>query len=156
MTKQKSITEITFKALLGAWATLVFGTSMLIYFFSSVPHKFYHQNPVVNILRNIWEIADEMGPAVKISIIIVFGILVLLFKSTISKNQIFFYLGSTIVAIISVSLVLALLPSDLSRGYGIGLTGARFDIKMIPIYLLGAVWGGAVFAYIYTELSISK
>ena len=153
MTGRKDTIAITLKALLAGWVTIVFGTSTLIYFFTSLEHEIYHSNLLLNILRNIWEIADEMGPAVKLSIVIVLGILVHLFRNTISKSRIYFYLSSIAFAIISVLSVLALLPVNLSRGYGIGLTGTRFDTEMMPVYLIGAILGGIVLAYVYIKLS---
>ncbi|MCJ8211982.1 hypothetical protein MUY27_19850 [Mucilaginibacter sp. RS28] len=153
MTKSESTLSITLKSLLGGWVALVFGTSTLVYFFSPIPHRSFHQNPVINGLRNIWEIADDMGPVVKLSIIAVFAVLYILSRSIIKKSRLSFYTGSIIIAVIAVLLVLALLPADLSRGYGIRLTGARFDLSMLPIYLSGAVLGGVVFSYIYFKLS---
>ncbi len=40
---------------------------------------------------------------------------------------------------------LALIPKSLSRGFGVGLTGARFAGATLPIYLCGGALGGVVF-----------
>jgi hypothetical protein len=68
----------------------------------------------------------------------------------ILKNH-FFYLTSIFSALIAVVLVLAFLPENISRGYGIGLTGFRFETKMLPIYLVGAVFGGIIYSLLYKQ-----
>ncbi|GAB2787396.1 hypothetical protein GCM10027275_35150 [Rhabdobacter roseus] len=142
--------------MLAGWIVIVFGTSLLIFFFSPLTYETYHSNPILNALRTVWEIADEMGPAVKLSLVLLFGTFVFLFKERIRQDRVLFYASSIGFALLSMLLVLALLPADLSRGYGVGLTGRRFDGKMMPIYATGAFLGGAAFAYMYRRLSASK
>jgi hypothetical protein len=48
-------------------------------------------------------------------------------------------------------LTLGLLPESLSRGFGIGLTDARFDPSVLPIYLAGGALGGIAFTISVTR-----
>ncbi|WP_100335868.1 hypothetical protein [Hymenobacter chitinivorans] len=141
------------KALLAGWVVMVFGTSILIFLFAPLEQDRYSSNWLVNSFRTIWEIGDAMGPAVKISYIVLFGLLIFASKSVINRNRRTSYALSIIFAVVSATLVLAFLPADFSRGYGIGLTGARFDTRMLPIYMAGAVLSGVAFSYAVNRLS---
>jgi len=132
---------------------MIFGTSIFIFLLAPIEHKIYNSNLIINSLRTIWEIGDEMGLAVKISLIIIFGLLVFAFKGILGMNRMTSYALSVIFAIISTTLVLAFLPTDFSRGYGIGLTGTRFDLRMVHIYIMGALLGGITFSYSFNKLS---
>lgn len=48
-------------------------------------------------------------------------------------------------------LALGVVPEALSRGYGIGLTGARFDPSVLPIYSIGGALGGVAFTVSVTR-----
>jgi hypothetical protein len=48
-------------------------------------------------------------------------------------------------------LTVGLVPEFLSRGFGIGLTGARFDPSVLPIYLVGGALGGIAFTISVTR-----
>lgn len=124
---------------------LIFSTSILIYFFADLQHQEYSKNELINSLRVIWEIADEIGPAVKIALIILFGSLIFIFRNHY-KGRNKSYVKSILFALISVMLVLLLLPADYSRGYGIGLTGERLDPDVLPLYLIGAVACGITYS----------
>lgn len=47
------------------------------------------------------------------------------------------------ISVAAMILDLSLLPAALSRSFGIGLTGARFDPAILPYYLGGAAIAGA-------------
>lgn len=138
------------KSLLFSWVAIVFGTSMLIAAFAPIPIKQYQAQPVLNYLQQCWEIADEMGPVVKLSIIALFSVLIYLFKNyTLRHHNLLAYVTAVVIAISTILIVLAFLPASYSRGYGIGLTGTRFDMAMLPYYLSGALLGGIVFPFSY-------
>ncbi len=150
-TKEKGI---VLKSLLAAWITVVFGTSILLAAFTTVDSSTYHPNAFLNFLRQVWEIADEMGPAVKISLILMFTLLTYCIKSlNLHKSKALAYLINMSLACVAVALVLAFLPAGYSRGFGIGLTGIRFDKSVLPYYLMGALLEGFVFTYVYHRLS---
>lgn len=142
----------TLRALLAGWVVLIFGTSTLLYFLAPLPHPAYHAQPALNTLRGIWKVADAMGPAVKLSLVGVFGALLFAFRPMLRKTPGWLYGGSIVAAGTAVLLVLAALPTSLSRGYGIGLTGQRFDASLLPLYLAGAALGGAAFAFTLRRL----
>jgi hypothetical protein len=109
----------------------------------------------VNTLRNIWEVANEIGLLVKLSIVIIFGLLVISLRKLENSTSIF-YLANIALAIIAILVVITLMPSGYSRGYSIGLKGKRFDMQMLPIYLSGAILGGAAYSFVYKLLSTVK
>ncbi len=110
----------------------------------------------MNTLRNIWEVANEIGSLVKLSIVIIFGLLVISLRKVEKSTSIFFYLANNVLAIIAVLVVFTLIPSGYSRGYGIGLIGKRFDMQLLPIYLCGAIFGGARYSFVYKQLQQKK
>lgn len=155
MKRTTSNTGQILKALLASWVTIVFGTSMLIVAFAPIQQQTHTSNQIINFLLQTWAVADEMGPAVKISIILLFAICIFTYRKFSAKNN--FILSSIISAFfatVSVLLVLAFLPAEYSRGFGIGLTGTRFDEQVIVFYLIGAVAGGLAFSY--TDYRLSK
>lgn len=145
--------SVTLKSLLAAWVTLIFGTSLLLFLFAPVNFKVYNSNYLANLLTSVWEIGDAMGPAVKLSLIALFGTLVFTFQKNGTGEPTYLYLKSIVFALVATLLVLAFLPADYSRGFGIGLTGSRFDGQVLAIYLIGSVLGGAVYAFTFRKLS---
>ncbi|MCB2376814.1 hypothetical protein LGH70_04435 [Hymenobacter sp. BT635] len=140
-------------ALLVSWVTMVFGTGFLIFVFAPIKLVKYNSNFIANALRSTWEIGDAMGPAVKISYILLLGLLLLAFKGVVNKTRTFSYLLPIVFAVLSATLVLAFLPAEFSRGYGIGLTGVRFDIGVLPIYFMGAILSGLAFGIVFNGLA---
>jgi hypothetical protein len=139
----------TLKALLAAWVTLIFATAILLVLFGPNSGKNYADNQLLNFLRSTWETGDEMGPAVKLSLIALFSLLVVIFPGRGTRQPVYAYLKNILFAVLAVVLVLGFLPAAYSRGYGIGLTGLRFDTGIIHLYLIGAVMGGIVFTWVY-------
>jgi hypothetical protein len=142
----KSI-QVKLKSLLAAWITIIFGTSALFALTSPINFKTYSDNAFLNFFISTWEIADEIGPIVKISIIIIFAILVSISANFIKHKKNIVYLVNAVLGILSIVIVLGFLPKDYSRGFGIGLTGIRFDNQTLPIYLIGSILGGLVYSY---------
>jgi hypothetical protein len=105
----------------------------------------------MNTLRNIWEVANEIGLLLKLLIVIIFGLLVNSLRKVENSTSIVFYLANKALAIIAVLVVITLVPSGYSRGYGIGLIGKR-DMQRLPIYLCGAIFGGARYSFVYKRL----
>jgi hypothetical protein len=147
MTPQPDPTRLKLKALLVAWAMLVFGTSALLVLASPLHFKAYSPNVLANFFRTTWEVADEVGPFVKISLIVVFTLLVFTSEKFIRPRLVDTYGVSALLAVLATIAVLSALPETYSRGFGIGLTGSRFDERTIAIYLLGAVLGGVSYQY---------
>lgn len=93
-----------------------------------------------------WIVADEVGPFAKLSTgALLLTALLLIVRSRASRMPGLFLAGLT-SGFLSVLIPVALLPARFSRGFGIGLTGERFDPVTLPIYLLGGAAAGLVFA----------
>jgi hypothetical protein len=119
-------------ALLLAWVVQIFGTSALVAIF-------LHSEATVPA---IWAVADDVAPFAKISFILFLALLVTPLRHhdlAAWPSQLAWWTMASVTALL---LVLALLPAYLSRGFGIGLTGARFDPAVLPVYLSGAILGG--------------
>jgi hypothetical protein len=147
MSQEKEAIGIKLKALLAAWITIIFGTSALIYLVSPLNIKLYSENQVLNFFYATWEIADEVGPAVKLSLIALFTLLVSITEGLIKRRGKIMYWINAGLGVLATVAVLGLLPENYSRGFGIGLTGNRFDRQTILIYFIGSVLGGLVYTY---------
>ena len=104
-----------------------------------------------NLPATTWEVADEVGPAAKLLMIALFAALVLLGERLGPGTTWKRYALNIALGIGAMLLVLGLLPEALSRGFGIGLTGARFDPSILSIYLVGGVLGGLAFTVSVTK-----
>lgn len=96
-----------------------------------------------NLFGDVFAIADEVSPAAKISFAILFGGLLLAvrrFRGTPAT------LVDMMLGMAAMFLVIALLPAAWSRGFGIGLSGTRFDLLPTAIYLVGGVLSGLAFS----------
>lgn len=147
MSRENGPISVQLKALLAAWVTMIFGTSALLFLVSSLNFKIYSSNKLLNFFNTTWEIADEVGPVVKISIIVVFALLVTAREKFTRHPTTNAYWINALLAVIANVVVLGFLPQAYSRGFGIGLSGTRFDRQTLYIYLVGAVLGGLVYTY---------
>lgn len=96
-----------------------------------------------NALSAIWALGDDIFPTAKLAC----GALLLAFllasrRLNLRNNAIRALLGA-IGGIAVMVIVLALIPVDHARGFGIGLTGERFDSSMTPLYLAAGAIAGA-------------
>lgn len=148
--------RIQFQALLYAWVTMVFGTSALMALVRPLAFAVYSPNRLLNFLQSTWAIADEVGPLVKIAIIVVFAALVWAGSRVAGPRTWAAYPVNVLAGISAHAIVLGLLPQAYSRGFGIGLTGTRFDERIIGFYLVGAVLGGLLYTYLLRRLSRKK
>lgn len=90
-------------------------------------------------------VADEVAPAAKIMFAILFALMLLLARR-VALSSLLCVMLDMFIACLSTVLVLAFLPADWSRGFGIGLTGARFAFEPLLIYLGGAMLAGFSFS----------
>ncbi|WP_080238968.1 hypothetical protein [Spirosoma rigui] len=147
MNPQKDATGTRLKSLLAAWITMIFGTSALLYLASPINFRTYSENQLLNFFYSTWEIADEVGPVVKLSIIALFALLVSIADRLVSHKTWIRYGVSAGLAVLTTVVVLGFLPENYSRGFGIGLTGSRFDHQTLRVYLIGSILGGLVYTY---------
>ena len=102
------------------------------------------------MVRGTWPVADLVSPAAKLTIggALLVGF-ILIAQGRVSRTVAIFL--SIAVAFIAVLATLALLPETLSRGFGVGLTGQRFDASLLPAYLAAAALGGSFFGWVLTR-----
>jgi hypothetical protein len=96
----------------------------------------------------MWRVADEMAPAAKLLLVALFAALVWLgerWRRTDGARHTAptwsVYAMNIVLGIAAMALTLALVPADFSRGFGVGLTGARFDPIVLPLYVASGALG---------------
>jgi hypothetical protein len=129
-------------ALLAAWVAMVFGTSLLMAAFGPLGPG---PASVQELARAVWKGADDMGPGVKLLLIVFFGVQMLGGKRRDPPRPEHGIVLEALLGAFAMLMTLALIPEPYSRGFGVGLTGARFDGATLPIYLCGGALGGVVF-----------
>jgi hypothetical protein len=134
-------------ALLAAWVTLVFGTSAVIALLGLSPRA---NRGGTGFPGSAWEVADEMGPAAKLLLIAVFAAAVTLGTRLGGRSIGRLYAANAVLGAGAMVLTLLILPRPLSRGFGVGLTGARLDPAVLPVYVAGAVLAALVFTRLIT------
>lgn len=132
-------------AWLFAWVAAVFVPSVLIAYAGLSPFVAATGTGVSRLPAASWQVADDVGPVVKLTI----GALLLL--GLVATRRLtrtrpgWRYPAAIGVGLAATTITAAFVPSGLSRGFGIGLTGARFDAAVTPLYLLGGLLAGIVF-----------
>lgn len=126
-------------AWLFGWVTAVFLPSLLIAL---------ARHGLADLPATTWKTADDMGPFAKLML---GGLLLLGFFLATRLKTGPLALRAALAGLAAMALTLALLPAAWSRGFGIGLTGARFDPQLLPWYAVGALASGIVFALALTR-----
>ncbi|WP_168727428.1 MULTISPECIES: hypothetical protein [Sphingomonas] len=121
-----------------AWATAVYLPSLLIALLSLSPLP-----SVGNLFLDVFEVADEVSPAAKLSYGLLFGGLLMSARAGGAGRGVSI---NVLVGVISIALVVSLLPEYWSRGFGVGLNGVRFDPLPTTTYLVGGIASGIVFS----------
>jgi hypothetical protein len=121
-------------AWLFGWATAVFLPGLLIAL---------ERHGLDRLPATIWKMGDDIGPAAKL---LLGALLILCFWLAVRLRGGPLMLRAALGGLVAMGLTLALIPASLSRGFGIGLTGARFDPAVLPCYAIGAAVAGLVFA----------
>lgn len=138
----RSLDPGTTKCLFVAW---VFGWVTAIYV-PSFAIAVLSLSPLVkggNLFADSFAVADEVAPAAKILFAILFASS-LITPRIRGANQ--HWLIDAALGMASMLLVVALLPADWSRGFGIGLNGTRFELLPTAIYVCGGLLSGIVFS----------
>ncbi|MES2444737.1 MAG: hypothetical protein V4574_18090 [Pseudomonadota bacterium] len=129
------------------WAVAVFLPSALIAHAGLSPPALAIGTGFDRILATTWKVADDVGPAAKL---LLGALLALLFlassRLTVERTAVRYVLNATL-GVAAMAVTLALIPAAFSRGFGIGLTGARFDWASFPQYALGGLAAGIVFTF---------
>lgn len=134
-----------FTAWIIGWATAVFATSALIAMFGPPHLHGAGADGAANLLAVTWRLADDMSPLAKLLFGGLFaGLCWAVSRLAITRGPVHLTLYA-MAGIAAMVIDLLLIPERFSRGFGIGLTGARLDMAVLPFYLLGAVLAGVVF-----------
>jgi hypothetical protein len=119
-------------ALLAAWVVQIFGTSALLAGM---------QEGGLSSPSAVWIIADAVGPLAKIGYVAVLALLLAPWRRRhlAAVPTVCIWALASVAALLG---VLALLPAEFSRGFGIGYDGARFSPATLPAYVAAAALAG--------------
>ncbi len=123
----------------------MFASSALIALSGSSSSHGIAVNGVSGLPAATWRIADEMSPLAKLLFGGLFAGLCWLVSHLRSTGGVLMSVLFAAAGIAAMLLDLLLIPERFSRGFGIGLTGARFDAEVLPLYLLGGLLAGLAF-----------
>lgn len=135
-------------ALLAAWVSMVFGSSAPIAWFGFSRSAGTRASGLAHLPVATWEVSDAVGPAAKLLLIGVFAALVLSGERLSTGRPGYTYVRNAALGVTAMLLTLGVVPESLSRGFGVGLTGERYDFAVVPVYVLGGMLGG--FAYTFS------
>jgi hypothetical protein len=100
-------------------------------------------------------VADQVAPAAKILFAVLFAAMLSVARRVTLRRSLGIALDMALSCVAMLA-VLALLPAAWSRGFGIGLTGARFTAAPLLIYLAGALLAGLGFSLSETSCLASR
>lgn len=135
-----------FPAWLFGWVVAIFLPSAIIAYLGLSPAAAQIGVGFDSIFATTWRVGDDVGPFAKLS----FGALLLvsffvLYRAHLRGAAL---LGASVVCgIVAMLAALAVLPTEVSRGFGIGLSGVRFEPALTAIYVLGGGLAGAAFTF---------
>jgi hypothetical protein len=135
-----------FPAWLFAWVVAIFLPSAIIAYLGLSPAAAEIGVGFDNIFATTWKVGDDVGPFAKLS----FGALSLAQFFAVQRmrlERIALVVVSVVAGAFAMTLALALLPAEYSRGFGVGLSGERFQPTLTAIYALGGALAGAMFAF---------
>lgn len=124
-----------FVAWIFGWVTAIYVPSLVIAAASLSPLA-----TTSNFFGYVFAVADQVAPAAKLSFAALFAGFALAARR-LGKARASVDAASGMAAMM---LVVALLPEDWSRGFGIGLAGTRFAVLPTATYLGGGLLAGIV------------
>ncbi len=151
----KGFRTVTLKCFFGAW---IFGWVTAI-FVPSALIALAELSPLAagkGILSGTLAVADEVAPAAKLGFGTLTAAFMLIVRWLLPVRGVSAVAIDMLLAVIVMLLILALLPEQWSRGFGIGLMGARFSPGATLIYLAGALLSGLVFSLSEARCSAPK
>ena len=131
-----------FAAWIFAWVTAIYLPSALIATTGLSPLAEGR-----GLLAGTFAVADEVSPAAKIGFALLFVGLAFAARRLAAPRAAAAVALDMLAGALAILAMLALLPADWSRGFGIGLSGSRFAPVPTAIYLTSALLSGLVFAF---------
>lgn len=135
-----------FPAWLFGWVVAIFLPSAIIAYLGLSPAAAAIGVGFDDLFATTWKVGDDVGPFAKLS----FGAVLLASFYTLHRARLrgAALLGAAVVCgVVAMLAALALLPAEYSRGFGVGLSGARFEPTLTAIYALGGALAGVTFAF---------
>lgn len=126
-----------FVALIAGWVVAIFLPSAMIAAAGLSPLAAGR-----NLAAATFEVADEVAPAAKIGFALLFAGLLCVRRRWTRVPAL---PADILIGCLAIATVAALLPSDWSRGFGVGLSASRFDPALTAVYLVGGALAGAAF-----------
>ncbi len=126
-----------FVALIAGWVVAIFLPSLIVAAAGLSPLAAGR-----NLAAATVRVADEVAPAAKIGFALLFAALLYARRRWTAAPAL---PADLLVGCAAMLAVLALLPLAWSRGFGIGLSGRRFDPDLLAIYLVGGALAGLAF-----------
>ncbi|MDF7775945.1 hypothetical protein P1X14_11870 [Sphingomonas sp. AOB5] len=130
-------------AWIAAWVVAIFLPSVVIAWLGLSPAVPATGGSLERLLAGSWKVADDVGPVVKLMI---GGLLLAGFLAVERLSPAGRLAACAAIGVLAMIATIAFVPPDYSRGFAAALTGARFDSAVTPIYLLGALLAGLVYA----------
>ena len=134
-------------AWLAGWVTAVFLPSALIAGLGLSEPAAALGDGFQHLPAATWKVADDVGPAAKLLLGSLLALCFLVSERLASTQAASHYAGNVAAGLLAISSTLYLIPAAYSRGFGVGLTGSRFDSTTFPLYLVGGAAAGLVFTY---------
>lgn len=130
-------------AWVAAWAVAVFLPSLLIAF-ARLPEGGF---TLARLGADAWQIADTMSMGAKLMLGAALAGLFWAAQRLARDDREALMAMSAVAGVFAMTLTLLLIPATWSRGFGIGLAGARLAPTLLPLYLTGAAVAGMVHAW---------
>ncbi len=130
-----------FAAWIFGWVTAIYVPSALIALTELSPFAAGKGLPSA-----AFAVADEVAPAAKLGFAVVFATFMLITRRLLAVQAYVTTILNMLLALSAMLLVIALLPEEWSRGFGVGLAGRRFALLPTMIYAGGALLSGLVFS----------
>lgn len=121
-----------FIALISGWVVAIFLPSASIAMLGLSPLAAGRSLPAATLA-----VADEVAPLAKIGFMLLLAPAVIVARRFL-KTRRAIVTAYVLLAVAAMLATLALIPAEYSRGFGIGLGGARFSPGPLAIYLIGA------------------
>jgi hypothetical protein len=126
-----------FIALVSGWVVAIFLPSLIVAAAGLSPLAAGR-----NLAAATFEVADEVAPAAKIGFALVFALLLYARRRWDRAPAL---AADILIGCAALLSIVALLPQSWSRGFGVGLSGNRFDPALAAVYLIGGALAGLAF-----------